>query len=196
MIIPLLIISLIVLFFIWRQREFVKATKTRDAIVSEALEPIIKKIEKKKTISAKDLITVASNPALRDALYAILETYNLLHLLPKKCQNTASLAEASMCFWLLHPNELGVIPYEIELGKQVVNEDTHRYFYVFKFRTKKPHWEAKRGWLAGVVGPYKILSTFEENIKDSIPTAFSHFEKWKSFTPEEHVKKFVKQMKL
>lgn len=45
-------------------------------------------------------------------------------------------------------------------------------FFVFRFRTKPPHWAAKDGWLAGVAGPY-----WENEEPDLVPAGvFSRFE--------------------
>jgi len=89
--------------------------------------------------------------------------------------------------WLCHPNELAAAPDEIELMARVpVPGDTSsdlRYF-VFRYRTKPPHWAADKGWLAGVAGPYPSAGP----VTSSASGTFSRFEAWESRTAEEHVR--------
>lgn len=60
-------------------------------------------------------------------------------------------------------------------------------FFVFRFRTKPPHWAAKDGWLAGVAGPY-----WENEEPDLVPAGvFSRFEAFDSCSPDEHLNKTV-----
>ena len=55
----------------------------------------------------------------------------------------------------MHPNELGAKPDEIEAVRIIERtEDGKRCkFIVYRFRTRPPHWAARKGWLAGIAGP-------------------------------------------
>jgi hypothetical protein len=57
-------------------------------------------------------------------------------------------------------------------------------YYLFRFRTKEPHWAAKDGWIAGVSGPYLRK---DEPTTEPLGGTFSTFTKWDAKTPEEHV---------
>jgi hypothetical protein len=93
-----------------------------------------------------------------------------------------------MVNWLVYPTELNRVPDEIELMK-VVPVDTGLPggiydYYLFRFRTKEPHWAAKNGWIAGVSGPFL---RGDEPTTDALGDTFSSFAKWDSKTPDEHV---------
>jgi hypothetical protein len=93
-----------------------------------------------------------------------------------------------MVNWLVYPTELNRLPDEIELMK-VVAVDTGMPggiydYYLFRFRTKEPHWAAKDGWMAGVSGPYLRN---DQPTMESLGETFSTFTKWEAKTPDEHV---------
>ena len=85
-----------------------------------------------------------------------------------------------MVAWLLHPDELGRAPDEIELIETVgvettEAERTHDY-YVFRFRMLEPHPAAANGWMAGVSGPF---------VRGDPPTTASLGETFSTFEPAE-----------
>lgn len=96
------------------------------------------------------------------------------------------IAQADMAAWLAYPTELGVEPDEIELLRaiEVQTPDGPSDLYVFRFRTSKPHWAAKHGWMVGVAGPY---------VRSDQPTAqglghtFSRLAREDALTLQEHV---------
>lgn len=99
-----------------------------------------------------------------------------------------------MAAWLLFPTELGVLPDEIVLTKEIKRGEGApsrpcRYF-IFKFRTHPPHWAAKDGWMAGVAGPY--FSDWKS--EESPSMVFSRFEAYDSATPEEHLNKTLETL--
>jgi len=132
-----------------------------------------------------DLVAFASDRATRRVLYDVLDHQSKLHLFPRSFLTWEAMAEADLAAWLNHPKELGSPPDEMDLMSRVrapgAGPDTH--YFVFRFRTKPPHWAAKDGWLAGVAGPYDLS-------QDPTPYAsgtFSQFESFDSRTPEQHV---------
>jgi len=125
--------------------------------------------------------------SVMEKLYdVLLELDGKQALLPPTWRTQEALARADLTNWLTFPTELGAAPAEMVLMK-VVPVDAGRgevlEFYVFKFRTKPPHWAADKGWMAGVAGPY---------LRGAPPSAdgshtFSSLEPADSMTPEEHV---------
>ena len=94
-----------------------------------------------------------------------------------------------MVRWLVYPTERGRVPDEIQLGA-VVAADPETYggaadFYVFNFRTLEPHWSAKKGWMAGVSGPF-----LQKDAPSPVPLGgtFSTFTAWDAKSPADHVR--------
>lgn len=131
---------------------------------------------------------VAASPEMRNWLYKGLMDSNTKKLFPKKYLTQEAFAESEMVRWLVHPNELGRAPDEIELKKVVTADkrgsDRKMDYFVFRFRTYEPHWAAKDGWMAGVAGPF---------LRKDAPSpvayggTFSKFEKWDTKNPEVHL---------
>ncbi len=97
--------------------------------------------------------------------YEILKRHNKEDLFPKEYYSKEYAAEGHLVNWLEFPTELNKAPDVIELVDEVsitVGNDLVHYF-VFRFKTYEPHWNAKNGWVLGVVGPY---------FKDSKPFDF------------------------
>jgi hypothetical protein len=140
------------------------------------------------SVEAAVLERVAANPQMRDWLFDELGRQGKRQLFPAQWATQKAFAEADMVSWLIYPTELGRAPDEIELMK-VVSEDFGppdgvMDWYLFRFRTKPPHWSAKDGWMAGIAGPFKRS---EEPSTRSYGDTFSTFTPWDSKTPEQHV---------
>jgi hypothetical protein len=138
---------------------------------------------------------VARHAEMRNWLYTGLKGLGKSALFPETYRTQKSFAEADMVNWLVYPTELNRVPDEIELMK-VVSVDTGLPggiydYYLFRFRTKPPHWAAKDGWMAGVSGPF--LRT-DQPTTDSLGDTFSSFAKWDAKTPDEHVGDIQKLM--
>jgi hypothetical protein len=131
---------------------------------------------------------VACHAEMRNRLFVTLKQFGKSSLFPDQFRTQKSFAEADMVNWLIYPTELNRVPDEIELMK-VVTVDTGLAggvydYYLFRFRTKEPHWAAKDGWMAGVSGPY--LSK-DQPTTEALGDTFSTFTNWDSKTPAEHV---------
>lgn len=129
------------------------------------------------------LASIAAEPAWRVPLYETLAAAGQRARFPAKFGTQEALAASEMCRWLAYPTELGRVPDEIELLKVVTRPGDHGPvdYYVFRFRTRPPHWAAKDGWLRGVAGGY-VRS--EEPTTRSLGGTFSAFEKWRTKSPE------------
>jgi hypothetical protein len=132
-------------------------------------------------------IKVASSPETRNLLYRFLLDVDKKYLFPEKFNTQEHLAESDMVGWLIFPTELDTAPDQIELMHiaTVENKDKELFnYYIFRFKTFEPHWAAKKGWLAGVSGPFpqKEMPTIK-----SFGSTFSRFDSWESLSAEEHL---------
>jgi hypothetical protein len=139
-------------------------------------------------VEKKHVEDVARHAEMRNWLYTDLKRLGKSSLFPETYRTQKAFAEADMVNWLVYPTELNRVPDEIELMK-VVPVDTGLPggiydYYLFRFRTKEPHWAAKDGWIAGVSGPFLRK---DQPTTDSLGDTFSSFAKWDSKTPDEHV---------
>jgi hypothetical protein len=132
---------------------------------------------------------LAADRETRNALYEALAERGKESLFPREYRTRQAFAESDLAFWLSHPNELKSVPDEMHLA-QVVTVPTDAgpaEYYLFRFRTREPHWAAGKGWMAGVSGPYP---------KDpAAPLAspvgtFSELEPFDARTPHDHVRAF------
>ena len=141
-----------------------------------------------KAVDPKHVEDVAGSAEVRNWLYTSLKELDKSSLFPERFRTQAAFAEADMVNWLVFPTELARVPDEIELMKVVTIDtglpDGLYDYYLFRFRTKPPHWAAEKGWIAGVSGPY--LRKDEPTTK-ALGDTFSSFDKWDAKTPEEHV---------
>jgi hypothetical protein len=127
--------------------------------------------------------TVAASAEMRNFLFEGLTSLKRADLFPQEFATQQSFAESDMVQWLTYPTELGRTPHEIELMESFENEGGTERYYLFRFRTHKPHWAADDGWRAGLSGPFDIAA---------MPTTsagggtFSMFTKWDELTPRAH----------
>lgn len=152
---------------------------------STVFEPVYNKLVSGDTLSKLEIETFSKNIETRASFYSLLEEFHKESLFPGKYYSFEKAAESVLTNWLLYPTELDTIPSKIELVKQVsfIEHDTTFIYYVLRFKTEKPHWAAKDGWMLGVVGPY---------FKNSKPYdwttgTFSKFSKARETTPEKEV---------
>jgi len=134
-----------------------------------------------------DVERFARDRETRMVLYDALEHHGRLQLFPAQYATPEAIAEADLVLWLCHPNELDAAPDEIELMARIPvpgDPSSDMRYYLFRYRTRPPHWAAKDGWLAGVAGPYPVSGT----VSAGAAGTFSRFEPYDSRTPEEHVR--------
>jgi hypothetical protein len=141
-----------------------------------------------KPVDKKHVEEVAGHAEMRNWLFIGLEKVGKSSFFPEKLRTQKAFAEADMVNWLVYPTELNRVPDDIELMR-VVTVDTGLPdgiydYYLFRFRTKEPHWAAKDGWIAGVSGPY--LRKDQPTTK-ALGETFSSFTKWDAKRPDEHV---------
>jgi hypothetical protein len=139
-------------------------------------------------VDASVLRRVAESSEARSWLFDELKRLGKRQLFPSEWATQPALAEAEMVRWLVYPTELGRAPDQIELMKVVSDDygppDGVLEWYLFRFRTKPPHWSAKDGWMAGVAGPFRKA---DAPSTVAYGDTFSKFTRWGSLTPEQHV---------
>lgn len=180
------LVGIVVLFFVWRVVATVRASNRRTLKILEEINPVLDALRQDLEPAAEDVLRFAESPRTRNVLYDSLHAQNREDLFPKQFLNHDSFAESDMVFWLCHPNELGRAPDEIELMAKVskdAGEPTGWVeYFVYRYRTKSPHWASEDGWLAGVSGP------IQPDLPPSTlrPGTFSRFEPFDSQSAEEH----------
>lgn len=102
----------------------------------------------------------------------------------------AAIAEADMAAWLAYGTELGAQPDEIELLRTVefATHDGPCDLFVFRFRTREPHWAAGFGWMIGVSGPFLRSS---QPTSQGLGYTFSRLERENAMTIEAHVDQLI-----
>ncbi len=131
-------------------------------------------LRRKRPVAEKIWERVAADHETRRMLYDYLDNLGALEKFPARWRTWEAFACAAMAEWLMYPSELGYVPEEIELMKRLAAG--RRAFYVWKFRSRK-------GWAAGVSGPYVEAGTPKPMHSSS---TFSSFEPAAKKTPEEH----------
>jgi hypothetical protein len=130
---------------------------------------------------------LAARPEKRSWLYGELGRSRRRELFPPAWATQTALAEGVMVRWLVHPNELGRPPDEIELVKVFVDDgppDGVLEWYLFRFRTHPPHWASEKGWMTGLAGPFKRAGG---PTTADYGCTWSDFTPWDSMTPEQHL---------
>ena len=132
---------------------------------------------------------LAADRETRNALYDALAERGKESLFPREFRTRETFAESDLAFWLSHPNELQKSPDEMHLAQvvTVASDAGPVEYYLFRFRTREPHWAANKGWMAGVSGPYPK----DPSAPLSAPGGtFSELEPFESKTPQDHVRAF------
>lgn len=181
------LVLLVIAFLAWRYIATSRAEVAVQHRIDAQCEPILRALAAGRPVAAKEIDAIAAQPAPRATLYRALCAAGKQNLFPAAWKSLDKIAESDMVVWLLHPNELGAIPDEIELMKTIertgdIPPETSRFF-IFRYRMHPPHWAAGEGWLAGVAGPYGL----HEDPMAPPACVFSRFEAFDAFSPEQHL---------
>ncbi len=163
---------------IWGGQKRMNALRAR-------IEPVLARVRQGQPVPPEQIEPLARSPDTRNLLARSLRELGKEDLFPKLYRTPEAIAESDLVVWLLHPNELGAKPDQIELAQVIEREQGTRKgrFFVFRFRTLPPHWAAKSGWMAGVAGPYWN----GEEPAGPPAIVFSEFEAFDSRSPENHL---------
>ncbi|MCY2954300.1 MAG: hypothetical protein NTU53_20395 [Planctomycetota bacterium] len=147
---------LIVAFIWWRYTSVARGARRRDETILRLLAPTGEKLSNKEPVSAEESGALADRPHIRPMLYAMLKHFERLDLFPQKYLDPRSQGEATLAYWLMHPNEMGGDPEEIELVETVTRQfgGVQHEFFVYRYKMPKGHWASGDGWLLGLAGPF------------------------------------------
>lgn len=144
----------------------------------DILKPVMLKIASNKVVKSEEIAALAKDVSLRYLVYLMLCEHHREDLFPAEYFTREKAAESFLVNWLEFPTELGAAPDEIELEKNVSIGEL--IYFVFKYRTKAPHWAAGNNWMLGVSGPY-----ITEMLPYAVPRrVFSRFNPVGSTSPE------------
>src|SRR6188508_967974 len=140
--ISLLVLVLVVggLFFYrdyYSKRKFRRLSEEK----YRTLTPLILRVRAREDVAESEILQVAGNPAVRQALFVALATCQRLDLFPSAYLTYEKGAESSMVTWLEFPTELGVAPDQIEFLEEIILHDQgDMHYYAFRYRMLKQHW--------------------------------------------------------
>jgi hypothetical protein len=142
-------------FVLWRLASVARGASARDQQLLRRLDPLAARFDRKEQVPPEEIRAICAAPELRSMLYAMLGHYQALNLFPKEYLSQVSQAEATLVYWMLHPNELRAAPSAIEplesMGRTISGKPAT--FYVFRYRMPEGHW-AGSNWLLGLSGPF------------------------------------------
>ena len=152
---------------------------------STFLEDAFKKLNSGNFLSQHEIDSFSKSIVTRADFYDLLSEFNQEDNFPQEYNNFEKAGESVLANWLAWPTELDTIPSQIELLKRVVykSNDSSFIYYVYQFKTEKPHWASKKGWMIGVVGPYFSNS----NPYDWATGTFSRLMNPREISPEKEV---------
>lgn len=142
-------------FVYWRYTSVARGAMLRDERIFPLIEPIAEALAAGERPSATEVETLAGDPAARGMLYQTLKHYESLDLFPSVFRTELSQAEASLTYWMMHPNELQDAPADMKLVETVVRtiDTVPCRFHVFKYSMPEGHW-AGTEWILGLSGPF------------------------------------------
>ena len=179
-------VGVVMVLVAWLYYRTVAGARRAFRELAARIEPVTQALANGQIPAQADLVRFAQDRETRKVLFAALEGAGRADLFPAEWRTWEHMAEADLVAWLNHPNELGCPPAAIELVARVPDPGAatdHAFYFVFRYRTLEPHWQAKAGWMAGVSGPYDTAAPPVPHARGT----FSRFEAFDSRTPEQHV---------
>lgn len=147
------------------------------------LEAVGAQLEAGEAPDAADVEILAENPLTRAAVYGLLKDARKASLIPRKLRTQKAMAEADLVVWLVD-SRLGRPPESIE-QVAVHTLETRKGpmdWYLYRFRSQRRSF-MKRGWMAGVSGPWIRSEGPGGRAKGDTG---SDFEAWDGMSDEEH----------
>lgn len=150
----------------------------------KVIQRLSRKIEANEPVGAAEIMTLVRQPAIRQAVFQVLNIYNRTDLFPADYLTFEKGAESYLATWLEYPTELGRVPDEIKLLTKIFLDDGMSRYYVFGYKSKEPRWASKLNWMMGVAGPYSPTS-----LPYDVPKRiFSRFNTVDSISAEDEVR--------
>ena len=150
------IVALIVVFIFWRYTSVARGARQRDERLLKTIDPIAMRFEKQEQVSAEEIATLNAQPQYRRMLFALLNHYKRLDLLPAEAWTIEGQGAGALAYWLMHPNEMNEAPEHIEVVEKITHEINKEptAFIVYRFRMPPNHWSSKKVWQLGLAGPF------------------------------------------
>ena len=181
----------VIIFFFYRNYATNRATQLRNKMVLDLLWPIALQLQNGEPPDMTKINELADDPLTRGELYMLLDEKGKLELFPEKHKDIRSSSESQLIFWLMHPNELGARPSELELAEIITRKQEliDYKFFVYKFKWNINKEDRKETWVVGVVGPFD-----ETNDPYKSGTAFSTFGDYERQSADKHVDWFIENV--
>jgi hypothetical protein len=163
----------------------IRASVARDRKLDDLIRPAIDAVRENRPVAQETVTELAGVAATRNHLFARLKAMGRADIFPAAYRSIEKVAESDLARWLMHPNELGAAPSDMELvrGIDVREQEKSGRVFLFRFRADASNWASNHGWMAGVAGPYwdnaEPLGTASGTFSELIP--------FDSLTAEQHV---------
>lgn len=178
-------LTILLVLFVLGWMNAIRASAARERRLDEMIRPAMEAVAENRP-SALDLVTrLAETPAARNHLFARLRDVGKSDIFPVSFRSIDKVAESDLARWLMHQNELGAAPSEMELIRTIAvgGDSKIGSLMLFRFRTDPPHWASKSGWMAGVAGPYWD----GDEPPDFAQATFSELTPFDRLTVEQHL---------
>lgn len=183
------VVGLIVLA-IWNVK---RATRKRDAAVARLLEPVLERLSRGEDGADEAARELVMAPETRNEAILKLKEMGRQELIPEEMTSVERMAEGMMANWLMHGNELGVAPAEVETVEtfEVEHAGANALVMLLKFRAPAGHWAEEDGWMAGIAGPFWK----DGQARDVPQVTFSELRPFAAMSAEEHLEDLKKALK-
>ena len=133
-----------------------------DRVIDAELDPLFDRLDRGEEVSRDEVQKLAVQWPLRYRLYWGLSSINRLDLFPDEFLHPGMQSIAQMAYWLMHPNEMGCPPAQIQAIDIYDAEVKGRTgsFIVLRFRAPDGSWgESRNRILRRMGGPPGALQT-------------------------------------
>ena len=148
-------LAAVVAFVLWRIGSVARGARERDVRILRELATVDAALRAGSELGPTDVAALAGKAHLRRLLFAMLRDHRKEDLFPQEHLSRRSQAEATLVYWMMHPNELQEPPAELEhvvsLSRDVL--DRKAEFEIFRYRMPAGHWAGSE-WILGLAGPF------------------------------------------
>jgi hypothetical protein len=178
------VVAVVVILFILGWANAIRASVARDRKLDAMVQPALDAVLENRPEGRDMVMELARVPAVRNHLFARLRGDGKEDLFPADFRAIELVAESDLARWLMHQNELGAAPSEMELVRKIPIREQEKSgsVFLFRFRTGPSHWASKNGWMAGVAGPYWEY----DEPPDFVSGTFSELTPFDQMTVEQH----------
>jgi hypothetical protein len=151
------LLAAIVLFVVYRFIATIRASIARDRRILEELVELVDHLERGEVPLETQIAEACQKPYRRTVVHDLLMDHGHALVFPDAYRSSTEHAMASLSTWMMHANEMGDPPEQIEMLTSVSRSrgDHDATYHVMRFRMPTGHWAAAGRWLLGVSGPYR-----------------------------------------